>query len=112
MKIKDLIAKTPEVSEEKLLEFIEKNKHFLRKDTAKAVYSRNKEEDDAHAILKEYDKIQEKTSYLSRSQREEISGFVGWCMIQMVKADGESRSNDTLGTIPEIEEVRDNPESE
>ena len=30
MKIKDLIAKTPEISEEKLLEFIENNKHFLR----------------------------------------------------------------------------------
>ena len=111
MKIKDLIAKTPEVSEEKLLEFIEKNKHFLRKDTAKAVYTRNID-DDAQCILNEYDKIQEKASYLSKSQREEISGFVGWCMIQMVKADGESRSNDTLGTIPEIEEVRDNPESE
>lgn len=110
MKIKDLIAKTPEVSEEKLLEFIEKNKHFLRKDTAKAVYTRNIV-NDAQCILNEYDKIQEKTSYLSRSQREEISGFVGWCMIQMVKADGESRSNDTLGTIPEIEEIRDNPES-
>ena len=112
MKIKDLIAKTPEVSEEKLLEFINSNKHYLRSTTSRSVYSRNKEEDDAHAILKEYDKIQEKTSYLSKSQREEILGFVGWCMIQMVKADGESRSDDTLGTIPEIEEVRDNPESE
>lgn len=112
MKIKDLIAKTPEVSEEKLLEFIEKNKRFLRGGTARLVYFHNKEEDDAHGILKEYDKIQEKTSYLSKSQREEILGFVGWCMIQMVKADGESRSNNSLGTIPEIEEVRDNPESE
>ena len=112
MKIKDLIAKTPEVSEEKLLEFIEKNKHFLRGGTARLVYFYNKEEDDVHGILKEYDKIQEKTSYLSKSQREEILGFVGWCMIQMVKADGESRSNNSLGTIPEIEEVRDNSESE
>jgi hypothetical protein len=112
MKIKDLIAKTPEVSEEKLLEFIEKNKHYLRSGTSRLVYFHNIEEDDAHAILKEYDKIQEKTSYLSKSQRDEITGFVGWCMIQMVKADGESRSNDTLGIIPEVEEVRDNPESE
>lgn len=111
MKIKDLIAKTPEVSEEKLLEFIENSKHFLRKSTAKAVYTRNID-NDAQCILNEYDKIQEKKSYLTKSQRDEIIGFVGWCMIQMVKADGESRSDDSLGTIPEIEEVRDNSESE
>lgn len=112
MKIKDLIAKTPEVSEEKLLEFIDKNKVYLRRYTANTVYLRHKEKSEAQAILDEYDIIQEKKSYLTKSQREEILGFVGWCMIQMVKADGESRSNNILGTIPEIEEVRDNPESE
>ena len=111
MKIKDLIAKTPEVSEEKLLEFIENNKHFLRKDTVKEVYNRTIRKD-AKAILDEYDRIQDKKSYLTKSRRDEILGFVGLCMIQMVKANGESRSNDSLGTVPEIEEVGDNPESE
>lgn len=87
MKIKDLIAKTPEVSEEKLLKFIENNKHFLRKDTAKEIYNRTIGREDAEAILDEYDRIQDKRSYLTKSRRDEILGFVGLCMIQMVKGN-------------------------
>ena len=113
MKIKDLIAKTPEVSEEKLLEYIDKlipvvkNVDLLKRiETLHPLVKLNQ------AFLDEYDLIQVKESKLTKSQRDSVLGFVSFCMIQMVKANGKSRSNDTLGTIPEIEEVRDNPESE
>lgn len=90
MKIKELIAKTPEISEEKLLEFIEENKHYLRKTTAKNVYSNHLGINNAQAILDEFDLIQEKKSYLTKSQRDDINGFVSLCMVLMVKADGSS----------------------
>ena len=37
--------------------------------------------------IKEYDLIQDKNSYLTRSQRDTIIGFVGLCMIEMTKGD-------------------------
>ena len=38
-------------------------------------------------MLKEYDLIQDKNSYLTRSQRDAVIGFVGLCMIEMTKGD-------------------------
>lgn len=111
MKINELIAKTPEVSEEKLLELIDKYHSFLRSGTLRRVISLNLDESNsAKAILDEYDKIQERNSYLTKSQRDEISGFISYCMIQMVKGNGD-RSEDSVGVVSEFEEVGDNTNS-
>ena len=114
MKIKELIAKTPEMSEEKLIEVIDKNHNFLRSGTLRRVISLNYDiNESAKAILKEYDKIQDKISYLTKSQREEILGFVSFCMIKMVKNNGgnsEGGSKDSVGTISKSKEIGDNPE--
>lgn len=42
----------------------------------------------ASAVLKEFDLIQEKRSFLTKSQRDLIVGFVGTCMIKMTKDNG------------------------
>ena len=41
-------------------------------------------------------------------QRNLVTGFVGLCMIKMVKADG-SGSENPVGTISETEESGNNP---
>ena len=41
----------------------------------------------AKAFLDEYDLIQDKKSFLTKGQREQIVGFVGLCMIQMTKGN-------------------------
>jgi hypothetical protein len=114
MKIKELIAKTPEMSEEKLIKIIDKHHNLLRSGTLRRVISLNLSiNEGAEAILKEYDKIQDKSSYLTKSQRDEILGFVGLCMIKMVKDDGgnsEGGSKDSVGTISKPKEIGDNPE--
>lgn len=86
MKINDIIYKTPEMSDAKLLEIMEQNKLFLTvKDWFK--FSNMKE------VLDEWDKIQTKSSNLSRSQRDAINGFVASCLIKMTKG------NDTNSTM-------------
>ena len=88
MKIKDLIAKTPEITEEKLLEIIGDNTRYLRKDTVKEIEKRHITElNKAKLILNEYDLIQDKNSLLTKSRRDEVIGFVSWCMFKMVKGD-------------------------
>jgi len=97
MKIKDLIYKAPEMSEEKLLSIIEENKAFLPTDLKNLT---------ANEILEEFDLIEDKKSYLSASRRRLINGLVGYCATLMVKGN-EPGSNDRLDNVSETEEVRD-----
>lgn len=119
MKIKELIYQTPEMSEEKLLELIDKHKSWLKADiTDRIIQIHGYEKPFNEAILEEYDLIQDKKSFLTKSQRNIILGFVGTCMIIMTKGQdiedddggehsdrGEHSSSDSLENIPEIEEV-------
>ena len=102
MKIKELIYNTPEVTEEKLLEII--NEHIpliRRRDLIKRIHQLHKEVSLNRAFLDEYDLIQDKNSYLTKSQRDDIVGFVGLCMIQMVKDNGGTDGSNRLETISE-----------
>ncbi len=95
MKIKELIYQTPEMSEEKLLEIINNFLPAMRnKEALHRIQSLHKEVDLAQAFLDEYDLIQDKKSYLTKSQRDQIVGFVGLCMIQMAKGN-ESLEEET-----------------
>ena len=108
MKIKDIIYNTPEITEEKLLEFIKLSIPMIKRNNSlmnRIIYLHHGK-DLAQAFLDEYDAIQDKKSYLTKQQRDIVTGFVGLCMIKMVKADG-SGSEDTVGNIPEVEDSRD-----
>lgn len=85
MKIKELLYQTPEMTEEKLLEIIEENKSLLWKEWVRGKYS-------AQDILDEWDLIQVKQSNLTHSQREQITGFVSYCLLKMVKNDDKHTS--------------------
>ena len=85
MKIKDIIYETPEITEEKLLEIINKNIPMMRKEARNRIQQLHKGIDLAQAFLDEYDLIQDKKSFLTKSQREQVTGFVGLCMIKMAK---------------------------
>lgn len=85
MKIKELIYQTPEMSEERLLKIIESKLPLMRKSAKDRIQQLHKEVSLPQAFLDEYDLIQEKKSYLSKSQRDQVIGFVGFCMIQMTK---------------------------
>jgi len=88
MKIKELLYKTPEMTEEKLLEIIDKNLPMMRSSAKNRIRELHKEENNlAKAFLDEYDLIQDKKSYLTKGQRDQIVGFVGLCMIKMTKGD-------------------------
>lgn len=88
MKIKELLYKTPEMTEEKLLEIIDKTLPMMRNSTKNRIRELHKEENNlAKAFLDEYDLVQDKKSYLTKSQREQIIGFVGLCMIKMTKGN-------------------------
>ena len=88
MKIKELLYKTPKMTEEKLLEIIDKTLPIMKNSTKNRIRELHKEENNlAKAFLDEYDLIQDKKSYLTKSQREQIIGFVGLCMIKMTKGD-------------------------
>ena len=82
MKIKELLYKTPEMTEEKLLELMNKRKGFLNFKT----WSRNKYSD-MKEILDEWDLIQIKKSNLTRSQRDQICAFVSACLIEMTRGN-------------------------
>ena len=85
MKIKELIYKTPEMTEEKLLTIIDKNKMMVSKDLIKRLKDLHKGIDLNKAFLDEYDLVQDKKSLLTKSQRNMVVGFVGICMIEMTK---------------------------
>ena len=89
MKIADLIYKTPEMTEEKLLTIINKNlkmvDSFLKKRLTEIHRDSTKPFDLAQTFLDEYDLIQDKKSFLTNSQRRLVNGFVGYCMIEMTK---------------------------
>ena len=94
MKIKELLYKTPKMTEEKLLEIIDKTLPMMKNSTKNRIRELHKEENNlAKAFLDEYDLIQDKKSYLTKSQRDQIVGFVGLCMIKMTKDDGTRGSN-------------------
>ena len=91
MNLKELIPDAPELTEEKLLEIMDKHKNFLN---AKS-WSRNKYTD-MKSVLDEWDLIQIKKSYLTKSQRDDICGFVSICLIEMTRGepDGATTSTD------------------
>lgn len=82
MKIKEALYKTPEMTEEKLLELMDKRKGFLNFKT----WSRNKYSD-MKEILDEWDLIQIKKSNLTKSQRDQICAFVSACLIEMTRGN-------------------------
>lgn len=108
MKIKELIYQSPEMSEEKLLKIIHDELPNLIKinnnliNRIRQIY--NCYDNIDKYILKEFDIIQDKKSYLTRSERNLITGFVGSCLIEMTKNDG-SRGNDSVDSIQDIQEV-------
>lgn len=91
MKVNELLYQAPEMTEEKLLELVKEELvrlKLIRKDLIPRLeqihgYNTPIEE----IILKEFDLIQEKKSYLSKSERDIILGFVGACMIKMTKGE-------------------------
>ena len=88
MKIKELLYKTPEMTEEKLLEIIDKTLPIMRNSTKNRIRELHKGEYNlAKAFLDEYDNIQDKKSYLTKGQRDQIVGFVALCMFKMTKGD-------------------------
>lgn len=98
MKISELIQETPEMTEEKLLKIMDSHLDWIKKDLKNRIVelhrSNDKPFDLVQAFLDEYDLIQDKKSYLTKSQREQVVGFVGLCMIQMTK-DGTGNSEST-----------------
>ena len=85
MKIADLIYKTPEMTEEKLLTIIDKNYKIVDSFLRKRIREIHKNVDINKAFLDEYDLVQDKKSLLTKSQRNMVVGFVGICMIEMTK---------------------------
>lgn len=93
MKLENAIYNAPEMSNEKLLEHIDKNGNMLTKNLKDRlwklnpnIYEFNKQ------VVSEFNKIQNKTSYLSKSQRDIISGLVSFSLITMTKDDGTSNN--------------------
>lgn len=80
MKLNDIIYKTPEMSEEKLLKIISEHKKFLDKSIIKKIY---KGEDLSKDILNEWDLIEQKKSYLTKSQRNSVLALVSMALIEM-----------------------------
>lgn len=80
MKLNDVIYKAPEMSNEKLLELLDKNKKLIYREWFKGKYT-------PEQIINEWNLIQQKKSKLSKSQREQIQGLVGICLIKMTKGN-------------------------
>lgn len=89
MKIKELIYQTPEMTEEKLLKIMDSHLDWIRNDLKERIiglhHDPTKPFNLSQAFLDEYDIIQDKKSYLTKSQRDVVVGFVGTCMILMTK---------------------------
>jgi NADH:ubiquinone oxidoreductase subunit E len=90
MKINELIYQTPEMTEEKLLEIMSSHLSWLKRDFVKRIEELHKGKSLQEALLMEYDNIQDKKSYLTKSQRDVVIGFVGVAMIEMTKGNGTS----------------------
>lgn len=91
MKIKELIYQTPEMTEEKLLSIMDIYIPYVSKDCKNRLCKlHNVWELSSKIILDEYDTIQDKKSYLTKSQRDQICGLVSLCLIKMTKGDGTS----------------------
>ena len=103
MKIEEILYQTPEMTEEKLLRIIDENKILLKRNLLNKL-SYYKEycntgiidgdipkdiSIEAISILKEWDLIQDKKSYLSKSERDKILALVSSSLIMMTRG-GES----------------------
>ena len=77
------------MSEEKLIKLLDKYSPLLKREIKFRLNQLHKEKDLSKALLTEYDLIQDKKSNLSKSQRDQVIGFVGMCMIQMTKGEDE-----------------------
>ena len=73
MKIKDVIQKTPEMTEEKLLKIINATFPIVKPEIKNRVQELHKGVDLAQAFLDEYDLVQDKKSYLTKGQRKIVS---------------------------------------
>lgn len=109
MKIKDLLYETPEMSEERLLEFIEKDLEIFEsfahlENRLRQIHKYSKTIPEI--LLEEFDLIQEKKSYLSKSQRDLVTGFVGACMIKMAKTKDEPKEDDEYVNFEEVTDGR------
>jgi len=93
MKLNDILYKTPEMTEEKLLELIQKNIVFLKIDLVRRLNQLYKNLDLKDAVLKEYDLIQIKQSKLTAYQRQQIQVLVSYCLIEMTKGNGTTSTN-------------------
>lgn len=85
MKLEEVIQQTPELTEEKLKNSIKDLIKYLRNSTTDRLRILHKILPLEEAILKEWDDINAKTSLLTKSQREEVSGLVATCLINMTK---------------------------
>lgn len=85
MNIQELLYKTPEMTEERLLEIMKSHLDLIKPSLENRIEQIYKDISLEKALLNEYDTIQEKKSCLTRSERNQIIGFVGLCMIQMTK---------------------------
>jgi hypothetical protein len=73
------------MTETKLLEIINNNILMVNSQLKYRIQQLHKDSNFTTALLDEYDLIQNKKSKLTKSQRDQVVGFVGMCMIQMVK---------------------------
>lgn len=91
MKIKELIQDTPEMTEEKLFKLMKDNIELLPKDLKRRIinihYNPTEVKEISQYLLEEFDLIQDKKSYLTKSQRNMVQGFVGMCLIKMTKGE-------------------------
>ena len=87
MKLNNVIYNTKEISESKLLDIIKNNLKLTSRSLRVKLKELYSEKDISNIILDEYDLIQQKKSLLTKSQRDQILGFVGLCMIKMVKGN-------------------------
>lgn len=94
MKLEEVLYKTPEMTEEKLLDIIRTYTKFIGNSASNRIielYNKrhkfNPDIDLAQMILEEWDLIQEKKSFLTKSQRDQICGLVSMCLIQMTKGN-------------------------
>ena len=87
MKLNNVIYNTKEISESKLLDIIKNNFKLTSRSLRVKLKELYSEKDISNIILDEYDLIQQKKSLLTKSQRDQISGFIGLCMIKMVKGN-------------------------
>ena len=87
MKLNNVIYNTKEISESKLLDIIKNNFKLTSRSLRVKLKELYSEKDISNIILDEYDLIQQKKSLLTKSQRDHILGFIGLCMIKMVKGN-------------------------